>query len=137
MNIEIENSIKNDRKKLPNEVILDYFVTNQRVFDDISYLRQMTKTGDDDFLIYPGKVTKLPRINLGKRYFGNSLLIQCDEEEIRSSKEHQRVIKVNDGFFFLNAMLYVQCFGQTYRLKANEGFLQLYFWQRHTPKIIK
>lgn len=66
----------------------------------------------------------------GQRYYGNSKLIRCSGKEITDKKEFNRIIRVNESHLFLNAMLFIQVSGSTFKLKENEGSLQLNMTQK-------
>jgi hypothetical protein len=141
----INKDIKGNQFTVIDGPILDFFVENQAKLDDLTYVityQNYLKKDDSeysnksDFLVYEGSKAIIPHLSRGKRYFGNSKMIKCDESEISNRRAYKRFIRINENFLFFDAMLFVIHQGNTYRLKETKGFLQLYFWNRQTVKII-
>jgi hypothetical protein len=141
----LKKPIKVPQIMIGEEPILDYFLENESKFSDLNYLityknylrkEKSDYSNESEFLVYEGSKAIIPHLSRGKRYFGNSKMIKCDESEISNRRAYKRFIRINENFLFFDAMLFVIHQGNTYRLKETKGFLQLYFWNRQTVKII-
>jgi hypothetical protein len=142
----INKDIKGNQFTVIDGPILDFFVENQAKLDDLTYVityQNYLKKDDSeysnksDFLVYQqGHKVIVPHLIRGKRYFGNTKLVRCDPSDLRNTWEYERLIRINKSYHFFDSMLFVIWDGITYRLKENEGFLQLNIWQRQTVKIL-
>jgi len=143
MNLQFQNQFLGGQKMNCDELTLDYFVRNEANFNELTYIisfydyvKKYDYRKNGDFLVYHGSMAILPHLIKGKRYFGNTKLIMCHPEEIENNKNYKRLIKVNEYSLFINSMLFIRASGKTYRLKDNEGFLQLDIQQRQHINII-
>jgi hypothetical protein len=68
---------------------------------------------------------------------GNMLMAECSQYAIENKPDFKRVIKVGPNIIFDNAMLFVTMNDKCYKLKRNNGFLQIYASNLTKDQLIK
>jgi hypothetical protein len=105
----LKKPIKVPQIMIGEEPILDYFLENESKFSDLNYLityknylrkEKSDYSNESEFLVYEGSKAIIPHLSRGKRYFGNSKMIKCDESEISNRRAYKRFIRINENFLF-------------------------------------
>jgi hypothetical protein len=110
----LKKPIKVPQIMIGEEPILDYFLENESKFSDLNYLityknylrkEKSDYSNESEFLVYEGSKAIIPHLSRGKRYFGNSKMIKCDESEINNRRALSGLSGSMKTFSFL-----MQCF---------------------------
>ena len=124
-----------------SEFTLDYFARNEGKFDHIKYiisyadyLRREMKKRNADFVIYNGSKASFNHIILGKRYYGNIMMVECKFSDLGRKGKYHRLIQINQAYIFARATLFIVVDGRVFKLKHDEGFLQINIRERETVK---
>jgi len=143
LKVKFQSDILCDQRNQRDEPVLNDFVENESIFDDLRYIisyknniRRDFYDRENDFCVYHGQQSLFHHIIKAKRFFGNSKLVKCSNLEISLRRGLKRLIRINEEYYFMDSMLFVQASGETYRLKDNFGFLQLHIPQRQSIKIL-
>ncbi len=144
MNVKkkIQKCILPDQILNKKDLVLNDFVENEGLFNNLIYKIKYTehlkielKSKESEFLIFDGHQTTISHFIKGKRFFGNSKLIECSPLEIVNKTYQRRLIRINTSYYFIDAMLFVQAGSKTFKLRDSNGFFQLHIPQKQTIKI--